>query len=210
MRDAIAVTADVVTIVGILVVLAFLLNHPTTKRFGVWAGALRNPHGYGWKRRQRGWRRWRRSALDRLLSPLSRLGSEMRQPMKPTETAVYSYEMFREEMMQRLAEQRARDQYLMGEAGARIATRRWQRGHRRLRCEICGERFRDTLLLCMDDCSWNEQHPKHLRHRCNDCLQQKLDAATHHPTNETADPSQPATNPAEEPLPAGEDDRSGE
>lgn len=54
MLDAIALTADLVTIAGVLALLAFLLNHPVTKRLGVWAGALRDPYGYGWKRRQRG------------------------------------------------------------------------------------------------------------------------------------------------------------
>ena len=54
MRDAIALTADIVTIVGVLALLAFLLNHSVTRRLGVWAGALRDPYGYGWRRRQRG------------------------------------------------------------------------------------------------------------------------------------------------------------
>ena len=83
MRDCIALIADVVTIVGILALLTFLLNHPVTRRLGVWAGSLRDPYGYGCKRRQRGWRRKWRVVVDRFLSPLSKIGSETRQPMKP-------------------------------------------------------------------------------------------------------------------------------
>ena len=193
MRDAIALTADIVTIVGVLVLLAFLLNHPVTGRLGVWAGALRNPHPtYGWKRRQRGWRRKRRVAVDWLLSPLSRLGGETRQPMKPTATSGFSYDTFREEMKKRLEEQQAREQYLMEEAGAGIAQRRWRRGHRRTRCELCRKRFRDTLLLCMEDCSWNESHPRHLRHRCQKCLTTR-DVDDSQPANQTAAPPQPAS-----------------
>ena len=50
MRDVIALIADVVTIVGILALLTFLLSHPVTKRLGVWAGSLGDPYGYGCKR----------------------------------------------------------------------------------------------------------------------------------------------------------------
>ena len=197
MIDAIGLTADIVTIVGVLMLFAFLLNHPVTKSLGVWAGALRDPHPtYGWKRRQRGGRRKWRVAVDWLLSPLSRLGGETRQPMKPTESTGFSDDTFREEMKQRLEEQRAREQHLMEEAGARIAVRRWRRGHRRTRCEECRKRFRDTLLLCMEDCSWNESHPKHLRHRCQKCLTTR-DADDGQPIDEAADSSQPLSTPSD-------------
>ena len=53
MRDAIALTADLFTIVGVVTLVAFLMNHPVTKRLGVWAGAVRGADGYGWRRRQR-------------------------------------------------------------------------------------------------------------------------------------------------------------
>ena len=176
MRELTALIADVVTIVGVLALVAFLLNHPVTRRLGVWAGALRDPYGYGWKRRQRGClrRRWR-VAVDRLLSPLSRIGSQTRQPMKPDAGPTIPRERF-DKMQQRLTERaaeidesRMEDQYRMEEAGARIARRRWWREHRRSQCELCKTPSRVNLLLCMEDCSWNERHPKHLRHRCTDC-----------------------------------------
>ena len=83
MRDAIALTADLFTIVGVVTLVAFLMNHPVTKRLGVWAGAVRGADGYGWRRRQRTLRHWRRTAAEPLLSLLSRLGSETRQPLAP-------------------------------------------------------------------------------------------------------------------------------
>ena len=179
MRDFIALIADVVTIIGILALLTFLLNHPVTRRLGVWAGSLRDPYGYGWKRRQRGWRRKWRVVVDRFLSPLSKIGSETRQPMKPDAGPLTSRERF-EEMQRRHTERaaekdqnRKEDQYRMEEAGARIAKRRWWREHRRSQCELCKTPSRVDLLLCMEDCSWNEQHPKHLRHRCTDCVNKR-------------------------------------
>ena len=119
MRDAIALTADLVTIVGVLTLVAFLLNHSVARRLGVWAGALRDPSPtYGWMRRQRGWRRKWRVAVDWLLSPLSRLGGETRQPMKPTEST-FSYDAFREKMRQRLEGTASRRAASHGESGCK-------------------------------------------------------------------------------------------
>lgn len=173
MREFTALIADVVTIVGVLALLAFLLNHPVTRRFGVWAGALRDPYGYGWKRRQRGWRRRWRAVVDRLLSPLSRIGSETRQPMKPDTGPTIPRDQFEQSVEMRLGRMKQaakRDQDRMEEAGARIARRRWRREHRRSLCEFCKTPSSVTLLLCMEDCSWNERYPRHLRHRCTDCV----------------------------------------
>lgn len=176
MRDIIALVADVVTIVGILALLTFLLNHPVTRRLGVWAGSLRDPHGYGWKRRQRGWRRRWHAVVDRFLSPLSRVGSEARQPMKPDTGPLMSrerFERFQEIRLRHIEQAAETDQYAMEQAGTRIAMRRWRREHRHSHCELCETPSSVTLLLCMEDCSWNERHPKHLRHRCADCVTER-------------------------------------
>ena len=180
MRDAIALTADVLTIVGVVTLIAFLLNHPVANRLGVRAGALRGERRYGWRRRQNGVRRLRQRAADPMLRLLSKLGSETRQPMRvltpplggispDIAELLAPYTRRNEELARRRREQEAREQQLMEEAGGRIDMRRWRREHRRVRCDHCGRRFGDTLLLCREDCDWSDQQPKHLPHTCNDC-----------------------------------------
>ena len=205
MRDAIAVTADVVTIVGVLALLAFLLNHAVTRRLGVWAGARRGERRYGWRRRQKGLRNWQQKAAEPPLRLLSRFGGETRQPMR-LETPPWGdigpdiaqllapYRRDTAELARFQAEQAAADQRLMKAAGERIDTRRWRRQHRRVRCDNCGQGLEETLLACSQDCEWSDKHPKHLSHTCNHC-EAKREAAAAHPAVVAAGPPQPIPPP---------------
>lgn len=190
MRNTIALVADLVTIVGVVTLFAFLISHPVANRLGVWAGALQGNRVYGWKRQEIGLRRWLRWAVMPLLSLLSRLGGETRQTMRPAiDPSVYAdgvdpdiagllapYRRSDEDIRRSDQERSAREQRLMDEATERIAMRRWRREHRRVRCDDCEQSFQETLLLCIDDCSWSEQRPKRLRHLCRDCMATRMDA----------------------------------
>ena len=206
MRDAIALTADIVTIVGVLTLLAFLLNHPVAKILGVRAGALLDPYGYGWKRRRRFWHRWRHAVSGPLLRTLSRLGSERRQPMEPAERPLAVPEWLADEMRPRHEGQREGRQLLMVRAAVSTDIGRWRRDHRRVRCEKCKRPFRDLLMWCLEDCSWGEQHPKNLRHRCFRCLLKLNPATDGRPTHVTAGPRSLHPNAESESHPAGDAD----
>ena len=211
MREAIALTADVVTIVGVLALIAFLLNHPVTSRLGVWAGALRGERRYGWRRRRRGLRRWQHKAGEPLLRLLSRIGGETRLPMRPETPRLPDispdiaqllapYRRDTEEFALRRAEQAAADERLMEAAGEQIDMRRWRREHRRVRCDNCGRGLGETLLACWQDCDWNKKHPKHLSHTCNYCWAER-EVAPQSPETEGPEPAGSAVQSAAEPQP---------
>ena len=215
MREAIALTADVVTIVGVLALLAFLLNHPVTGRLGVWAGALRGERRYGWGRRRRGLRLWQHKAGEPLLRLLSRIGGETRLPMRPETPCLPDispdiaqllapYRRDPEEFVLLQEEQAVADERLMGAAGERIDLRRWRREHRRVRCDNCGRRLGETLLACWQDCDRNEKHPKHLSHTCNRCWAEREDAPQI-PEAKEPEPGESAVEPAAEAEPATTD-----
>ena len=181
MSDVVAAIADWVTIIGGLTVLAFILNHSWARRIGVWAGALRTNQTYPLKRRQRGFWKHRRSWTDCLLSMLSRLGSKTRQPMKPLEAnhnldpdvmeLLAPYRRMGDDLRIAREKQMAEEQHQLAEAAERIALRRWTRDHRRLCCAECKKGLTSVILLCMEDCSWSDKRPKHLRHVCAECLE---------------------------------------
>ena len=218
MRDAIALTADIVTIVGVLALLAFLLNHPVTRRLGVWAGALRGRAEYEdpWLRPQQKERRksklwrWRQAVTRPLLCVLSMFGGETRQPMRlhpmfhgatdpATMQRVLASTPTPQELQMLHLDQVTREQVLMQEALGRIGMRRWRREHRWLRCDNCNRRLRGTPRECPFDCSIgfvSDKKPKHFPHTCNDCAA-KREAAADAPAEGTAthpqiaDPSPP-------------------
>lgn len=167
--------ADVLTIVGSIMLIAFILNHPTTRRLGFWAGALRSLPVYPVVRNQKGFKGLRRRLAKPSLSLLSRLGSPNRSPISLDSSAAsalqnLSHHDFAVKLVRRQEEADAEARFFMEGALDRISQRRWRRDHRRTRCEGCGARFRDELLLCMEDCSYHPKRPSHLRHRCRGCM----------------------------------------
>ena len=167
--------ADVLTIVGSVTLIAFILNHPTTRRLGFWAGALRSNPAYPLIRSQRGFRGVRRKLAEIPLALLSRLGSPTRSAIRLKARSSGAAQQANHDhlamnLVRRQERASAEAQFRMEGALDRISQRRWRRDHRRTRCEGCGTKFRDVLLLCMEDCSYNPKRPSRLRHRCQGCL----------------------------------------